>query len=121
GEHDDCFVHENIVLVCEYTVGSSGSEHLLKKKILFDLVNDNQANWVTQFSQECPAFGALITSSAYPADQYRIRIVYISSAGVSAELEANCPNVIFLDGAKLRYFDALSKTIRKSARHELFK
>jgi DGQHR domain-containing protein len=57
----------------------------------------------------------------YLADQYQVRICYVSTQGVSDEVGENFPYINFLDGTKFRYFSALGKAIHRSARFELFK
>lgn len=117
GELDDIFVYENIVIVAEYTVGKPSSSHIAKKTLLYDLIDKNQEEWIKFCEKNFDSFPAL----AYLQSDYRVRICYFSLYAVSDEIDAVIDYVFFLNGTKFRYFDALTKTIHKSARFELFK
>ncbi len=121
GEIDDLFIYENIVILCEYTVGQSTTGHITKKKLLYDLILANPDAWVKLFKAKHQKFESIVAQKNYLPDQYKIRIVYVSSLGVSDEIESACPEFYFMDGARFRYFESLSKTIHRSARFELFK
>ena len=121
GELDDVFVFENIIVICEYTVGKGGSSHVFKKKPLFDKINAASERWITDFASHCPDLLRSIESAGFTAPEVRVRAVYLSLESLSEEVIANAPGLFFLDGTTHRYFQALSKTIHQSARHELFK
>jgi DGQHR domain-containing protein len=121
GELDDCFLSENIVVLCEYTTTKVGTEHFAKKKLLFDLINAKQKDWIEFLREIHQPFDAVMEKSPFASDQMRVKIVYLSDLGVSDEISALCTDVKFLDGTTFRYFDLLSKTIYRSARHEFFK
>jgi DGQHR domain-containing protein len=122
GELDDCFVFKNIVVLTEFTIGEPHSSHVLPKKVLFDLIHKNQAEFLTFYQSIAQALkDALAEEDSYALDQYRIKILYFSEKPPSEEVENACSDVFFVDGAKFRYFDSLSKTIQRSARFELFK
>lgn len=121
GEVDDIFIQENVAIICEYTTGRASAEHVAKKSILYKKIIDNQSGWVSSYSDKNQAFSSAVQNSEYTNGQFRVRIVYVSSDGVSEEIENAFQYITFFDGTRLRYFDALSKTIHRSARHELFK
>lgn len=121
GELDDLFIYENIVVLCEYTVGKATSAHVLKKKPLFDNIAADAPGWINHFGQLHTALPAKLQQAGYRPEEAKIRIIYASTEGVSKEIVDACPGVAFLDGTRERYFQALSKTIQRSARHELFK
>ncbi|MEN5366717.1 DGQHR domain-containing protein [Stenotrophomonas sp. TWI273] len=120
GEFDEAFVYENVLIMAEYTVGADTSGHVSKKSILYNKVSANQPSWVEFASQTFADFGRHVTSKNYKSSDFRVFICYFSIAGVSEEYEAGLKSVRFLDGAKLRYFQSLSKAIHHSARYELF-
>jgi hypothetical protein len=118
GELDEIFIFENVVLISEYTVGKVGSSHAFKKKPLFDKIVASPEKWITEYSTKYPALLKSLENAGYTAADARVRIVYLSLEGVSEEVTKNAPDLYFLDGRTYRYFQALSKTIYKSARHE---
>lgn len=121
GELDDIFLIENVLIIAEYTVGKMGTEHVAKKSILYNHILNHQEEWIESYSDFNLDFKAAIDSCSFAPAEIRVRIVYVSLDGVSDDVEAAFPSYRFLDGTRLRYFDALSKTIHKSARHEFYK
>lgn len=120
GELDDAFIYENIIVLAEYTVGQATSAHALKKKVLFDKIYGSPSVWVREFEAIKPGLIGLLDKKGYAAQDVRLRIIYVADT-VADEAVSNSPDVHFLDGTRQRYFRALSKTIHRSARHELFK
>jgi DGQHR domain-containing protein len=121
GELDDLFVYENLVVVFEYTVGSAGTEHIFKKKVLFDLIGEHAEEFVQFLRQLLPSFDSHCAKTTYQPEQFRCRIVYFATDGVSDEAVKAMPAVKFLSAPHFRYFQLLSKTLHKTARFELFK
>ncbi|HET6397296.1 MAG TPA: DGQHR domain-containing protein [Pseudoxanthomonas sp.] len=120
GELDDVFVYQNIVVVCEYTVGQPSSEHVGKKSLLWNLIEENHADWVEYLRSTFPAFSQILDSSDFDLSEYRVRVCYVSKNAVSDEVISCVKKTKFLDLTTFRYFDALAKTIHKSARFEFF-
>src|SRR5258706_10311230 len=81
GELDDLFVYENIIIVCEYTVGKATTAHVLGKKVLFDKINDNPAAWIMEFSELHQPLNAYLKSKGYRAEESRVRVIYASTEG----------------------------------------
>ena len=121
GELDEIFRQDNIIVICECTVGKATAEHVAKKSILFAKVLRNPAGWVTTYAAANADFRASIGNAVYTAEELRVRIVFVSTEGVPEEVEKALGDIRFLDGTRLRYFESLSHTIQKSARHEFFK
>lgn len=121
GELDDIFLIENVLVIAEYTVGKTGSAHVAKKSILYNNILKHPEEWINAYSSFNPDFKTEIDSCGYTPSEMRVRIIYVSSEGVADDIEASFPDYRFLDGTRLRYFDALSKTIYKSAKHEFYK
>lgn len=120
GEIDDIFVYENIIIIAEYTYGKGDSEHLAKKKILFDIINENQKEFVVSAKEIFPPLKSLIDEK-YPPGLSQIRFIYNSSAEPNGEITAQMKYLLPLFGAVEMYFKALGKTIEKSARIEFLK
>lgn len=121
GEVDDIFVFKNIIVLCEYTVGQKLTSHVTKKSILYDKINSDQEAWTTFGRSIYSDFREVLDKESFQDHEYRVKICYFSPSAVSEEVESAYPDVFFVDGTKLRYFDALSKTIYRSAVHEFFK
>lgn len=121
GEIDNVFFYENVVILCEDTYAKSPGTHLLKKKVLFDLVQDNETEFLELLTSQFPIFKEYVSASIYNTKQFEVRILYCSRYSISAEHKALCENVRFIEYPLLRYFTSLVKTINKTAKFEIFK
>lgn len=120
GEIDDILIYGNILVVAEYTTGKPDNSHLAKKSILYEKIRRQSSDWIVEYQQVNEMFSAAIQKSLYQPEEFQVFFVYASLHGADQEMERAFPHYRFLDGTRLRYFDALSKTIHKSARHEFF-
>lgn len=120
GEIDDILLYGNLIVIAEYTTGRPDSSHLAKKSILFEKIGRRSAEWIDEYQLVNEEFAKAISDGSYQSDEFQVFFVYASLHGASQEIERAFPHYRFLDGTRLRYFDALSKTIHKSARHEFF-
>lgn len=120
GEIDDLFVFENILLITEYTVGKPKSEHLLKKKVLYDKILADIDGFIALCRKIYPNFNNTL-APIFSASSCQIKILYVTKSEPSEELIVNCPNIHFIYGASAKYFQALVKTIERSARIEFLK
>ena len=120
GEFDGIFVFKNVVLIVEYTIGKPESAHLLKKKILYDLILKDTEKFLTYAETIFPKLKNAI-DPLYPKAACRIKILYASKYDPSEEVMNACPDVKFIHGATAKYFQALVGTIEQSARIEFLK
>lgn len=120
-DFDDVFVYENIIVLVEYTTSQESdiSTHLKKKKIIYDKINDNKIDFLNfLFSKHSEVKDAV--GSLYSLHQIRVLICYASLNTVKSELKSLVPGIYYLDYNIAKYFDVLGKTIKLSARFELF-
>lgn len=120
GEIDDILLFGNILVIAEYTTGKPDSSHLAKKAILYEKIRHQSGEWISEYQKVNETFTEAIAESSYQPEEFQVFFVYASLHGTDQEMERAFPHYRFLDGTRLRYFDALSKTIHKSARHEFF-
>lgn len=122
GELDNIFVYENIIVVCEDTYSKDVGKHLLAKKVLFDLINDNSGEFIDFLIETFDDFKTHHSGvGPYHSHHYEVKIVYVSRHPISDEHIQQCGGVYFFDYPRLRYFSSLVKIIGKSAKYELFK
>lgn len=119
-EIDDVFIFENIIVLVEYTIQKTVSDHLLKKKIIYDLIHENHQNFIGFAKNNITGFG-LYLDEDIPLSYYEIRIVYASLYAPPESATAQLTYVNYLYGSTELYFRSLIKTIEKSARVEFFK
>ncbi|MGA0569479.1 DGQHR domain-containing protein [Variovorax sp. VNK109] len=120
GEIDDILIYENIIVITEYTTGKGDSGHLTKKSILYEKILNSKEDWISEYQTLNESFGEIIKRQSYELVDYQLFIVYASQQGVGEEISNAFQHYRFFDGTISRYFDALSKTIHQSARHEFF-
>lgn len=127
-EFDDFFAFENLLLIVEYTSDKDVSKHLLKKKVIYDLINQNHREFI-EFAIGEPKLNSFKEyydnelKNKYTIGQIRIRIMYCSIKTVDSQYK-ECFNgnnsVFFYDYDTVFYFKSLAATIKRSARYELF-
>ena len=127
-EFDDFFIYENLLLIAEYTSDNKVSTHLLKKKVIYDLIDQSHREFV-EFAIKEPklaSFGEYYNNSLknkYSVSQIRIRIIYCSIKTVDRHLKEVCAtnkSLFFYDYDLVHYFKSLAANIKRSARYELF-
>lgn len=119
-EIDDVFVFENIIVLVEYTTQKSVSDHLLKKKIIYDLIQENHQEFIEHAKNNITGFGLYLDEDT-PLSYYEIRIVYASLYAPPESATTQVEYVNYLYGSTELYFRSLIKTIEKTARVEFFK
>ena len=119
-EIDDIFVCENVIILTEYTVGDP---HLLKKSIIYNLINENAGDFVKHlidnsvFDTFSDEFKNRI-SIKYTINQLKLRILYCSKKSISKEHRDVVKGVIYFDYHIVKYFKSLTNVIKLSAKHE---
>jgi DGQHR domain-containing protein len=120
-DFDDVFIYENIIVLCEYTTSRLDeiSTHLKKKKIIYDKILDDRKAFLEFFCARFPTLGGAL-GKKYSVHQLRIVIVYCSLRGVKADTKLEVPRLIYYDYNVAHYFSIVSKSLKRSARFELF-
>lgn len=117
-DFDDVFIFENVLVFAEYTISSDISEHAKKKYLMYDRIRKDDAKFVA-FAKGAPLGIASALGSKYNDNQIRVILLYCSLNTVQAELKGQIDHALFMDYSVVRYFKLLTKTVRKSAQHEL--
>ena len=122
GELDDIFVCENVIILTEYTIGEPGT-HLIKKKILYDKINNNISAFL-KFLVDNKVYDSFTNeyenalSKKYTINQLVLRILYCSKKIISQEHKQNVNCVVFFDDHIVKYFKSLTTVIKLSSRYE---
>ena len=118
-DFDDAFLYENILVLTEYTVLKGGiSDHLKKKKVLYDKIKADIAGFIKFAEETFPDFKSA-KSNKYLPQHYRVAIVYCSRYPIKDELKKEVPDILYLDYHVAKYFKAITDRVRQSARYEL--
>ena len=123
-ELDDVYYYENIILLTEYTIGDPG-DHLKDKKIIFDKINQNPADFLKFLLAHVgfKVFKNTVEKKVlykYSLSQLQIRIIYCSKKPISGEHKKLVDNVRYFDYPVLKYFYSIAKTNKRSTKHEFF-
>ena len=127
-EFDDFFIYENLFLIAEYTSDNSVSTHLLKKKAIYDLIDQSHREFIEFVIHEpqLASFGEYYNNTIkerYSVSQIHIRIIYCSIKSVDQHLKDVCAtnkSIFFYDYDIVHYFRSLAANIKHSAKYELF-
>lgn len=121
-EFDDAFIHENVLLLIEYTTSqeSGVKTHLKGKKIIYDKVlADHVAFWKLLKGKHPKFAQRLIDLGDFPASRLILKIVYCSRNSISTDTKALFPEIRFLDYPLVKYFEKIARAIKWSALPEL--
>ena len=119
-ELDDIFVCENVIILTEYTVGDP---HILKKSIIYNLINENAGDFIKYlidnsiFASFRNEFENRIIKK-YSINQLKLRILYCSKKSISKEHKDVVKGVIYFDYHIVKYFKSLSNVIKLSTKYE---
>jgi len=120
GDIDDVFVSKNVVVLTEYTCAneSNAGDHLLKKKILFDHINEDHVDFLEFFESKFESFKTA-RNSFYQHEECKVVIVYCSRNKLSTSRKQQVEGIKYFDYSILRYFKMVALAIRLSAVYEL--
>lgn len=122
GDLDAVFVYDNIIVVVEDTTLKSVGDHLRKKAEFFDHLSKHHGETIRILREQFARFDLHCQSTAHHTEEYVVRFVYASRNAVDESYQARyAKSCIILTHSSLQYFVSLVKTIKRSARYELFK
>lgn len=118
-DFDDYFVYENVLLCFEYTTSKKASDHLKTKKIVYDLIDGDEEAFVTYICDKFETIkDALLVN--YLPEQVIVKIVYCPRNDLAQKYRDKISYPKYLDFHSARYFQSLVKSIKYSARFEIF-
>ncbi|MGO7373785.1 DGQHR domain-containing protein [Rhizobium ruizarguesonis] len=119
-DFDDVFLLDNVLVLVEHTAHGEDhvSGHLVNKKIVFDYINQNPAEFVEYVRGNFTDFSSVV-DPVYQDHHFQVKIVYASLNNLKASIKAHIQDVYFLDYPYLRYFKNLAATIKTSAKWEM--
>ncbi|MHB0805882.1 ParB N-terminal domain-containing protein [Stutzerimonas nitrititolerans] len=122
-ELDGVYVMENVIVVVEDTYRNPPKEHLAKKRLFAELATRNTALFVGKLREALSDFSDYYDEEKYYEEDYVVRYTYFSMHPVGMEhVEgAKRSGIIVVERALANYFNALVKTIAKSAKYEILK
>jgi DGQHR domain-containing protein len=122
GEIDSLFLFENILVVSEDTCLSTANlkDHINAKAVFFRHILDHAQAFIEFLEREFEAFKAA-RNPEYDRSEYRLVFLYCSQNQIQEKDRQPHGHITFFNITTIRYFQALTKVIHRSARYELFK
>lgn len=118
---DNVFIFENLVVIVEDTIlTTKRKDHLRKKAEFFKHCNDNKNSFIKFLKTNIPAYKNSPANNFNDSDIHLV-FLYASRCEIDSEHRQRYPLLKFMDQRVLCYFLSLSKTIKRSARFEIFK
>ncbi len=121
GDFDDIYLFDNIIMLLEYTISSSGniSTHILRKKLLYDHISNFPSDFLLYLENTFPTFKQK-RDSYYNYSQCKIVILYCSKNKINSDIKSQLPNIIFFDYPIVKYFKTVANSIFSSTKYEFF-
>ena len=119
-EIDSIFVFENVIVVAEDTCIRDSDDHLRKKAEFYSSASKAEIEFAKMLAKEFPELNEVL-GKRFDFEDAVVKFMYFSLHPVNEEYRDRYQHVTCVPGTGVKYFSALSKTLRKSSRFELFK
>lgn len=120
GELDSVFVYENIILICEETIGKNKpNDHLRKKYDYYEKILTNKEEFITWIKGK--GGEKFSRFDEYSDARYKIFYIYITEGAVEEDTRTNYDNFKYIDAKIFKYFLKITDSIKFSARNEFYK
>lgn len=121
-EFDGIFILENVIVIVEYTLANDGV-HLLKKKTIYDYINEDCRAFINYMltEEKLSSFKDYYEAhikDKYSINQLRLKILYCSKYNVSEEHKSSVKDIVYFDYRIVQYFKSLTKVIKRSSKYE---
>lgn len=118
-EFDHCFIYENIIVLCERTIGQKDGDHIRKKKESYEVILSYKKEFLDKLREKKPE----IDIDNFPENRYIVKYLYFSlnTLDLSSEEEERYSPIKFVDQDTFYYFQNITECLRKSSRYEIFK
>lgn len=121
GELDAVFLYQNVLLIIEDTTASKPFDHAKNKKLLAEQIVRHKGDLIDWLRTTFPDHKSEL--EAYSFSRFKVFFLYISKTEMDLtddQLELLHPMMVVTSPA-LSYFDKLAKTIRRSAKTDLWR
>lgn len=121
-EIDSLFIYENVWLLCEDTVKTTNiRDHIRTKNEAFGEIKQNLPSFITELSELFPEQQSLFTR--YEIGRIKLFGLYIprTEPNLTDDDYKLFNNLLFVFPQTLNYFDWIVKSIKLSARNEIFR
>lgn len=121
GELDSVYIYENVLLVVEDTTSSDPFKHAKNKRLLAEQLVTSKPEFIEWLRNEFPDHTRPL--DAYAPQRFKLFYLYISQK----EMDLDADDLALLEPMKVvstrahNYFDRLARTIRHSAKTDLWR
>jgi DGQHR domain-containing protein len=121
GELDAVFLYENVLLLVEETTGASPFDHAKNKRLLAEQIVASKSDFINWLAAEFPDYKDAL--SRYVPSRFKVFFLYISKTDMELDEhdEALLAPMKVVTPRALTYFAKLGKTIRRSAKTDLWR
>lgn len=121
GEIDAIYIYENILILSEDTCATADTlnNHFRKKSDFYDFLIENEIEFIEFLIDLFPDLDELI--GQYDPNDFNVNYLYCTRHHMDHEKFEDHDHIQFMSYTSLRYFEALTKTIHRSAKFEVFK
>lgn len=122
-ELDGVYIYENVIVIVEDTHQNPAKDHLAKKRLFAEIATKCHRELTETLTSVMPDFKSYFDEHNYLAEDYVVRYTYFSMHPISSEHTeaAERAGITVVKRSLMNYFNALVKTISKSAKYEIFK
>ncbi|MCD4826990.1 MAG: DGQHR domain-containing protein [Acholeplasmataceae bacterium] len=120
-ELDSIYVYNNIIIVCEETVGAKVSDHVKGKITTFAAIDNNKGKFLDIIKEKYPEKSVF---SKFHANTLVVKNLYVHKYKfdiTSEDRKELYSNIYFMKFSNINYFHKISKAISFTTRFELFK
>lgn len=121
GELDHVFIHENIIIIVEETTESNPFNHAKNKKLFAEQLLSKPSDFIGWLKDNFPDNRDSL--SLYNSKRYKLFYLYISTQDMHLDADKRelLEPMIVVSPRALSYFSKLARTIRKSAKTDLWR
>ena len=120
GEIDSIYLYENILLICEDTITTTGAkDHIRKKNFFYEKIEDNKKDILEWLQKDYK--NKFDNFNSYSNARYKIFYLYFYTTPIELDTRDLFPKIKFIDNVQLKYFKSIASTLKLSAINEMYR
>jgi len=119
GELDYVFLYENIIIICEDTIGITNPDHIRTKYFFYQKIKENLSQFIRSLKREFQ--DKFDEFRNYTEGRYKLFYIYIHKFAIDSERKEPFPHFRFINDSDRIYFQKITSILKKTSRNELYK
>jgi len=119
GEFDYVFLYENIIIICEDTLGSSDTDHLRTKYFFYEKIRENRNEFLQLLKRDYQ--DKFDEFRGYTEGRYKLFYIYIHKSPIDSDTKEPFQHFKFINDSDRIYFHKIASILKKTSRNELYK